>query len=58
MLPGVALFLMWEWLVREKEHGLAIASWPTPARWGVYSAVSYLTLVFGDVEKPFICFQF
>jgi D-alanyl-lipoteichoic acid acyltransferase DltB (MBOAT superfamily) len=49
-LPTLALsaaLLLYEWLTRGWEHGLAIAAIPLPARWAAYVGLGMALLVFG-----------
>ena len=53
------VMLLAEWVQRHNHHALTVDRLPTPARWGVYAAVSIAILLlgnFGDVQ--FIYFQF
>ena len=59
MLPFVAILFAAEWLQREKEHALDIASWPRASRWAGYYAAASVLLMFSSVKyAPFIYFQF
>jgi len=54
------LFLLTEWLQREKQHGLALeaAHFPRVIRWSLYYVVSILIMYFGGDQQAFIYFQF
>ncbi len=59
--PLIALlFLMTEWLQREKQHGLELDGLrlPTPFRWSLYYFVAVLIMYFGGDQQAFIYFQF
>ena len=54
------LFLLTEWLQREKQHGLALEAthFPRVIRWSLYYVVSILIMYFGGDQQAFIYFQF
>jgi alginate O-acetyltransferase complex protein AlgI len=60
ILVLLALFIMIEWLQREKQHALQLDGIPAPriARWGLYYGVIIIIAVFGGQQQEFIYFQF
>jgi hypothetical protein len=54
------LFLLAEWLQREKQHALEFAGAGVPAtlRWGLYYGIAALIMYFGGDQQAFIYFQF
>ncbi len=58
-IPIILLHLiLFEWLLRDKEHGLAIQSLPLPLRWVIYSYIGILIMALGAQPESFIYFQF
>ena len=57
-LPFIALLVAWEWLTRDREHGLDIDGIPQVFRWGIYYGLVILILRFAYVQQTFIYFQF
>jgi alginate O-acetyltransferase complex protein AlgI len=57
---AVFLFMVIEWLQREKNHGLEFRKLKIRrlARWGIYCAIVFIIFVFGGKEQEFIYFQF
>jgi hypothetical protein len=61
ILGTIGLFMLIEWLQRDKEHALEIGSLPVTARWASYYAILGIILYFAftrQEETPFIYFQF
>lgn len=59
--PFIALlFLVAEWLQRERQHALEIEGLrlPAPLRWTLYYAIVLLVMFFGGDQQAFIYFQF
>jgi alginate O-acetyltransferase complex protein AlgI len=54
------LFIICEWLQREKRHGLQFTNikMSTPLRWAVYYALVIAMLMYGGEQQEFIYFQF
>lgn len=57
-LVSSLVMLAWEWLQREREHGLAVEGLPRWARWALYVAVILAILDYGGAQRAFIYFQF
>ncbi|MCP4653932.1 MAG: MBOAT family protein [bacterium] len=57
-LPLVALLLAWDWLQRDRQHGLEIDGFPVPLRWGFYAALCWSVLALSKGGQAFIYFQF
>jgi len=59
-LTLLVVFILIEWIQREKQHGLQLngIKMPKPVRWGVYYAVIVLIVLFGGSQQEFIYFQF
>ena len=57
LLLSVAM-MGWEWVQREKEHGLEIAGLPRPLRQMAYLGLIFLVIHYSDVQREFIYFQF
>ena len=57
---SVFLFLVIEWLQREKQHALEFAKLKMPrlVRWSIYSFIVFVLFIFGGKEQEFIYFQF
>ncbi len=59
LLAVIGLFLLIEWLQRDKEHALQLDTQPVLVRWGAYNFVFLIIFFFGVLEKnAFIYFQF
>ncbi|WNJ18136.1 MBOAT family protein [Pontibacter sp. G13] len=58
-MPLVALLVVWEWIMRERRHGLDFpdTQW-MPAKWGFYVGMVFLTLYHAGGNETFIYFQF
>ncbi len=55
----VVLLVVIEWLQRRRLHPLEIGNFPRPVRWGIYTAVFWLTFFLMPAQtSPFIYFQF
>jgi D-alanyl-lipoteichoic acid acyltransferase DltB (MBOAT superfamily) len=54
------IFLLAEWLQREKQHALQLDGirLPSPLRWGLYYAIAVLIMFYGGEQQSFIYFQF
>ena len=50
--------LVWEWLQRERAHGLEIEWIPRPLRHMLYVVLITLTFEFARAQRQFIYFQF
>jgi alginate O-acetyltransferase complex protein AlgI len=55
---AMAVVLLIEWIQRDKQHGLAIANYPSVLRWGMYWSLTFVCLVYLGGERTFIYFQF
>jgi len=61
VLVMIVLFLIIEWLQREKQHAMEIHNWHVIPRWASYYAIVAVILYFTytrQEETPFIYFQF
>lgn len=60
MLAVICLFLLLEWCTRRCHHPLALARWPLPARWTLYSLLLWTSFYFTGIDGggQFIYFQF
>lgn len=59
--PLIALlFIVTEWVQREKQHGLQLDGFRLPAslRWGMYYGIVLLIMFYGGEQQSFIYFQF
>ena len=57
--PLLVMFVIVEWLTRDQPHPLALASWPRPLRWLVYTLLLWTTIyLMPDDPGTFIYFQF
>ena len=56
----IFLFVIVEWLQREKKHGLEISVYKLPAyiRWGIYYSVIFACFIMNGIQQEFIYFQF
>lgn len=54
----IFIFIIVEWIQREKEHGLDIKEAPWSVRWSLYSVFTLFVLAFWGEDKMFIYFQF
>jgi len=59
VFAALAVLIMVEWCQRDQPHPLRLASWPLPARWSFYTAMTWLLLHAGTFgSNQFIYFQF
>lgn len=58
--PIIAVFLLWEWIHRKKEHGLQFAIFKQSRimRWVVYYSMIIAIVFLGNHSESFIYFQF
>lgn len=56
----IGLFVLVEWLQRDKQHALQFegVKVPRPIRWGMYYALGFIIIWFGGSQQEFIYFQF
>ena len=56
----IVLFVVIEWLQREKQHALQFDAGflPKILRWGIYYGIGALIIEFGGIQQQFIYFQF
>jgi len=54
----ILLFVLIEWLGRDKEYALEYLNMPRFVRWGVYYLLIFAILWFGGEQQEFIYFQF
>lgn len=57
-LPLIGILIVWEWVCREKEHGLDIDNLPVVVRWSLYFILIWLILFYFGDGQEFIYFQF
>ncbi len=58
-LLGLALFIAFEWIQRQRPHALDVGDWPSWAKVFPYYGMVVITLLFGSFSSaPFIYFQF
>lgn len=57
-VPLVVVFVVAEWIGREKQHPLEGLSWPRPLRWLVYLALLVVIATCSGKVQEFIYFQF
>lgn len=59
LLPAVLIFILIEWVQRDKEHALEMDNMPVYFRWSVYLVFGFVVLLaFGNNPNSFIYFQF
>lgn len=60
LLLLIFLFIMTEWLQREKQHALQLNNSVIPRiiRWGLYYGIILVIILFGGGQQEFIYFQF
>lgn len=59
VVPLIVIFVLIEWVRRDKHHALEDFKWPVAARWSVYLVLVWTIIVFGQKEvQDFIYFQF
>lgn len=57
--PLLIMLVIVEWLTRDREHPLALPTWPRPLRWALYTALAWITIyLMPDDPGAFIYFQF
>ena len=57
--PLILVMLVFEWINREKEFGLAIENWNRPVRWLIYFVLTAAIFTLGPTGTyEFIYFQF
>jgi len=56
----VALFVLFEWIQRNKQHALQFVNFEYPSifRWGLYYGIIFSLFSFGGTQQEFIYFQF
>jgi D-alanyl-lipoteichoic acid acyltransferase DltB (MBOAT superfamily) len=60
LIPAIILFVVIEWIQREKQHALHIDSFKLPevVKWGLYYSLIIIIIVFGGIQQEFFYFQF
>jgi alginate O-acetyltransferase complex protein AlgI len=59
LIPLVMIFIVIEWVSREKHHALEISNWPSALRWTTYLVIGFIVLIsFDRSPQAFIYFQF
>jgi len=60
LIPAIILFVVIEWIQREKQHVLQIDNFKLPEaiKWGLYYALIIIIFTFGATQQEFIYFQF
>jgi D-alanyl-lipoteichoic acid acyltransferase DltB (MBOAT superfamily) len=60
LIPAIILFVIIEWIQREKQHALHIDSFKLPevVKWGLYYSLIIIIIVFGGSQQEFFYFQF
>jgi hypothetical protein len=60
LIQAIILFVVIEWIQREKQHALQIENFKLPevVKWGVYYALLIIIIVFGGTQQEFFYFQF
>lgn len=60
LIPAIILFVVIEWIQREKHHALQIENFKLPevVKWGIYYALLIIIIVFGGTQQEFFYFQF
>jgi alginate O-acetyltransferase complex protein AlgI len=57
--PVLAIFVVVEWVTRDRPHPLELPGWPRALRWLLYTALCWLTIyLMPDDPGTFIYFQF
>ena len=54
----ISLFVVVEWLQRDKEHALQLGKSPRVLRWSFYYLLVFVIFWFGGEQQEFIYFQF
>jgi len=60
LILSIMLFVITEWIQRDKQHALQIESFKLPEaiKWGLYYALIIIIFTFGGTQQEFIYFQF
>jgi len=59
LIPLILVFIIIEWVSREKQHALEISGWPLSLRWATYLIMGFTVLLsFDRSPQAFIYFQF
>ena len=60
LIPAIILFVVIEWIQREKQHALQIDNFKLPevVKWGLYYSLIIIIIVFGGTQQEFFYFQF
>jgi len=60
LILSIILFIIIEWVQRDKQHALQIESFKLPkvVKWGLYYALIIIITTFGGIQQEFIYFQF
>ena len=60
LILSIILFVIIEWIQREKQHALQIDSFKLPeiVKWGLYYSLIIIIIVFGGTQQEFFYFQF
>ncbi len=58
LITLIILFIITEWLQRNKQHGLQFVKIPLLIRWGAYYILILLVLYYFSTERVFFYFQF
>jgi D-alanyl-lipoteichoic acid acyltransferase DltB (MBOAT superfamily) len=59
IMPLVFIFIIIEWISRDKQHALEISNWPVTFRWATYLVIGFVVLLsFDKSPHAFIYFQF
>ena len=60
LILSIMLFVIIEWIQRDKQHALQIENFrlPEAIKWGLYYALIIIIFTFGGTQQEFIYFQF
>ena len=60
LIPVIILFVIIEWIQREKQHALQIDSFKLPeiVKWGLYYSLIIIIITLGGTQQEFFYFQF
>ncbi|MDD5014566.1 MAG: MBOAT family protein [Atribacterota bacterium] len=60
LILSIILFVMIEWVQRDKQHALQIENFkfPEAIKWSLYYALIIIIFIFGGTQQEFIYFQF
>ena len=60
LIPAIILFVVIEWIQREKQHALQIDNFKLPevVKGGLYYSLIIIIIVFGGIQQEFFYFQF